>query len=152
MNLKHSQEGLRGSHKMGVVIPQSFKLKMVKYEALSVLGLATIEVPILEKRNLLSGFGCFDNPVKGDWVEIEIIDKDNILGNGVDYLVDSYNDENYPLNKGWYMFGLTEIEALIKDDLAEMPQGLYLRIKGHRASGAAEDILRINLKWGERLR
>lgn len=130
-------------------------LKFAKGEKLSVNGIAEIEILIpgipmwidpesKDGRYISGGIGWFENPEHGDSFIVEIQDPGgNVIGSYADSDVNT-------INSGWYIPKHTgHIEVSTLDLLGWVPAGMTLVIRATRASGAAEDIFRCNVKWGK---
>jgi hypothetical protein len=79
---------------------------------------------------LYGGIMYSGNYVAGDWVKQQIIDIDNILGAGANYVVKEF------VHKWFILPGQNDVRVAIP---TEVPSGLYLRIV-YTATGAAPDV------------
>jgi len=73
----------------------------------------------------------------GDYVAFQVIDKDNVLGAGADYVVNQWVAK-------WYVpVGLPSWKAT-SDMAGTIPHGLYLRLKYTNASLVADTDVKVN--------
>ena len=139
---------------MSGIIPGSIKLLMARGDAATVGGVASILFKVPSNREVMGGFGCFDNQQPGDYVKIYVTDEDNTLGYGSGFKVGSFNDDDLPSDQqGWFMFpgNVLDIHSLMNDDPSAVTAPFWVRIEGYKNDGSA-DTLRVNMKWGNRLR
>jgi len=84
--------------------------------------------------------------ILGAW----FVDHDNILGNGVDYVVGSYTDDVAPsANQGWFLpsnRGFVRAETIGFYGFA--PSGFYIKIMAQKAAGITTGTLYVNFEWG----
>lgn len=126
-------------------------------------GDCTIEIPIpgafdpLEpSRYIAGGYANTDLYGWGDrCTEVNILDKDNILGMGAGAVLETYHDnEVAEENRGWRFYasegGEGEIEIEPIGGFGKIPGGLYLQIKFKRANGNPATKVQANLWWGKK--
>ena len=137
-------------------IPESGTLKMARFKETTVDGVAIV---------LLKIPGNFDPDKPGrvvargrarwesashvdDWVELHVVDHDDILNYGTDVVIATYTDVDVPEeNRGWYMLGQDlSVEALA--GMGRLPGQLYVQIIFHTGDGRT-DTIRGNLEWGD---
>jgi hypothetical protein len=140
-------------------IPSRAVLKMARASAATDgNGDCTIEIKIPgtpgsdEGRFIEGGQAWFETADNEDWLEVHIVDNDDLLGYGAGTVVDGYTDTEVPsANQGWFIpkqKGYIEVIALA--GMGWIPAGLYLQIKGHKDSSNVSDTLRVNFNWGPR--
>lgn len=92
----------------------------------------------------------------GDKVkEINIIDIDNILGYGADFIIQTYHEINLlDSNKGWYFWPSPqaggEIEISSMGYYGFIPSGLYIQIKFIKTELSQATCVYCNVSWGIR--
>jgi len=136
------------------VIPEGAILKLAKASAITVSGQATIEIKVpAGGRLLLTALVWFDNPQLGDYISVcEVFDKDDILGYGANFIVESFidNDMSDVNSQGWF-FPKSNPELLLKgiSNRLEVIPGLYLKMIAIKSDNS-NDTLRANIRWGKR--
>lgn len=136
-------------------IPENGTLKMAKFKAATNEGVATILVkvpgtfsPDKPGRVLAGGSARWEGTSHpDDWVEVSVVDHDNMLQQGVDHEIASYVDKEVEAaNQGWYMLnGSLEVEALA--GYGRVPGQMWLKIVFHTGDNRA-DTVRGNINWG----
>ena len=88
---------------------------------------------ILEDDLCLNGAEIlYSDSVFGDYVEFQVIDIDNILGYGANYVVNQGVDK-------WYLLPISGIKVILTSYAGSTLKDLYLRIKYH-STGAVTDV------------
>lgn len=139
----------------GGFIPENGTLRMARFKQTTAEGVATVLLkvpgtfnPDKPGRILAGGLAKWEGTAHpDDWVEVSAVDHDNMLQQGIDYVVSSYVDVDVPAeNQGWYMLdGSLEVEALA--GYGRVPGQLWLKIVFHTGNNR-EDTIRGNINWG----
>lgn len=107
--------------------------------------------PTLEGRWISGGVAFFDTQTPGDIVTgVHFVDHDNMIGQGVDFVVGSYTDD-YALseNQGWYIPPARgQIDAEPIGGYGFAPAGFYVMVTGKKGGGITTGTLYVNLEWG----
>ena len=105
----------------------------------------------LDGRWISGGCAFFDEVNAGDMVTgIHFIDHDNMLGQGVDFLVGSYSDDEAGSNCGWFIpckRGQLDAEPIGGYGFA--PAGLYVAVSAKKAPGITTGTFFLNMSWGK---
>ena len=129
---------------------------MVKLKAATVDGVAMAQIKIPENGYVIGGgTGYFASGTNGDWLDICVVDVDNILGYGAGTVVKCFSDNGVPAaNKGYYIDPNQElkIDTIVSDDPAALVKDLWLRLIATKNDVADSDTFYANLRWGKRLR
>lgn len=101
-------------------------------------------------RWISSGTAFFDIATPGDLItSVRFVDHDNIIGQGVDFIVGSYTDDSAPsANQGWYIppsKGQLTAEAIGGYGFA--PAGFYIMITAKKGNGLVTGTLYVNIEW-----
>lgn len=97
-----------------------------------------------------AGEAFFDVPTAGDKITgVWFIDHDNLLGNGIDFIVGSYTDDAASSqNQGWY---LPPVRGTVKAETIGfygfVPSGFYLKIVGKKGNNLTTGKFYVNLEW-----
>jgi hypothetical protein len=106
----------------------------------------------LDGRWISSGTAFFDIATPGDVVNsVRFVDHDNILGQGVDFVVGSYTDDEAPSgSQGWFIPPAKgEIKAEAIGGYGFAPAGFYIMITAKKGGGLTTGTLYVNLEWGK---
>jgi hypothetical protein len=105
----------------------------------------------VDKRYIDYGLAWFNEKHPDDRVKVFLVDHDNILGYGVDFVVGSYTETEVPeRQQGWripYHQGVVEAKAL--DGYGEVPSGFYIMIIGIKGGSATTGRFYVNIAWGK---
>jgi hypothetical protein len=116
-----------------------------------------IKIPGESSRFIDGGFVFTDSYVPGDSVtSIKVVDVDNILGQGAEFVVAEYHDPDLPSeNQGWYMWPMPqvggEIEITALGFYGEIPSGFYLEIYFKMMPSSTATKVFCNLDWGKQI-
>lgn len=90
-----------------------------------------------EDRILTSGYAILDNQANGDYITIQVIDIDNVLGYGANTILDEYLTE-------WYMIYDQAYQPPPPHSYPALIQaGIYLRVK-YTATGVLDIPVKMN--------
>ena len=106
----------------------------------------------LDGRWISSGTAFFDVPTPGDIItSVRFVDHDNILGQGVDFVVGSYTDDDAPSgSQGWFIPPTKgEITAEAIGGYGFAPSGFYIMVTAKKGGGLITGTLYVNLEWGK---
>lgn len=129
-------------------------MKLCRNSAATSSGVATVEFKVPgtfgtdKGREIEGGYAYFGTDAPGDYIhEINVVDKDNKLGYGAGVTIKKWHDDDVTSyqSSGIWVPKFTTIHAM--GDWGSLPSGLYLQIKGTKASG--EDTLYVSILWGE---
>jgi len=86
-------------------------------------------------------------------IEVNIVDKDNVIGYGANTVIEIYHDAEVPAaNKGWRFYpteqGMGEIEIEPVGGFGRIPGGVYIQAKVQRAVGNTATKLIADVWWG----
>lgn len=106
----------------------------------------------LDGRWISSGTAFFDVATPGDMVtSVRFVDHDNILGQGIDFVIGSYTDDDaISANQGWYIppvKGQMTAEAIGGYGFA--PAGFYIMITAKKGMGIITGTFYLNIEWGK---
>jgi len=106
-------------------------------------------------RYVAGGYAFADGYKFGDCLtKIEIVDIDNVLGQGANTVLKTYTDDDADAaNSGWYFWAALNGEGEIEIDpiggYGFIPSGIYLRLTCQRASGSPANNVAVNIWWGK---
>lgn len=104
-----------------------------------------------EGRWIASGMAWFDTKNPHDRIiEINIIDKDNVLGYGANTVIKTYHDDEIDSAQAGYRvppIGHVDVETLA--GYGFLPAELYLQIKGKKGGDITTGFFFVNLEWGK---
>jgi hypothetical protein len=96
------------------------------------------------------GTAFFGTHTNGDKIiSIDVIDRDNVLGYGVDVVLSSFHDDEAEIeNKGWYIgpSGLIKVPKI--GGYGFVLSGLYFRVRAQKGTPSV-DTLYINISWAK---
>lgn len=139
------------------VIPETGTLKMAKFKKATTDGVAVVLFkipgefnPNIPTRVIQGGKAKWETSSHvDDWVEVYVVDQENITQQGVGALIASYTDTDVTeeAERGWYMLDQElELEALA--GMGRLPGNMYLKIIFHTGNNRT-DTIRGNLIWGD---
>ena len=137
-----------------LTIPKCTRMLGTTVSGEAILLVKVPGTPGVDRRWLDSGTGWFDHPAAGDFCRVDFVDHDNILGGGVDTLLETlYDPEIDDGDKGWWMPPGSPLTIRGFDRLMDIPSGMYIRILGTKGNagdvGFVEDTMRVNIYWGK---
>lgn len=139
-----------------MIFPSSVQLRMVKLTAPTVNGVATMDLKIPDDNYVIAGgTGYFATGSHGDWVDIKLVDIDNVMGYGAGFVAGGFGDTLVPeSNRGYYVNPNFELNigSVVNNDPALLVKNLYLRVIATKADINDSDTFYVNLRWGKRLR
>jgi hypothetical protein len=100
-----------------------------------------------------SGLAFFDVATPGDIItSVRFVDHDNMLGQGVDFVVGSYTDDDLASgNQGWFIPpNKGEIKAEAIGGYGFAPAGYYIMITAKKGGGVTTGTFYVNLEWGKK--
>lgn len=143
---------------MGIVIKERLKIKAAKAKASTSNGVATLDLKVPgvmangEGRYIKNGAVWFVDYHADDYIKVQVVDVDNVLGYGAGLVIDSFVDTDVPEeNQGWYISPFDKIGRM--ETLREalfIPAQLYIRIIA-TTGDTRFDTLRLDVTWGTRL-
>lgn len=77
------------------------------------------------------------NAVLGDWIEVQVVDHDNLLQQGVDFVLKSWIDK-------WYVDPKACMDEVVTPYAGLPPAGMYIRLTYH-STGANPVVFALNL-------
>lgn len=121
-------------------------------------GLVTISIKVPgiyangDGRYVEKGIAFFGTKREGDKVvKVQVVDKDNVLGYGANFVVKTWHDEEAPSSdQGWYInsqVGYSEVDSF--GGYGFIPAQLYLEVQAQSAAQVAGENFYLNLKWGK---
>jgi hypothetical protein len=132
--------------------PRNMQAKLVKAKADTILGIATILIPVPAGGRLIqAGKMFFGNKTQGDFVNISVTDEDNTLGFGAGAIVGGYIDTDMQaVNQGaWIPYYSGEIMTQPLVTLGFLQGGLYVKIVGTKGNLLLSDTLYVSVAWGK---
>lgn len=138
---------------------KDLKLASALQDVDAVTGLVTVHLKVPgtpgsdDGRYVAGGEGWFDTADIADRVMVYIVDHDNILGYGEDFVLKSYTDDDADEeNRGWRIplhAGLVKVEPI--GGYGFLPSGFYVKVVAQRDPERVQGgKFAFNIFWGKR--